>query len=90
MDNLDILSNDNLSKNWKNSLASQPHRLVYELLNGYVVHLETIGDVSNPYSVAVLMGQNDHSVSQLNQTQRKLKDVHFHSANFRVKEVANH
>lgn len=64
--------------------------LVVHDLQGEVVNLQSVGQVSDPLPPAVGVGGDHHLVPLLDQALGELVDVAFHAAHVRVEEVGHH
>ena len=87
---LDLFSDDDVAKDWKEGEDSRHCGLAVDDQEGDMVDLETIGKVSDPSPTGVSMCDNDYFVTAIDQLGRQLVYVTLDSSGLREEEVTDH
>lgn len=86
----DALSHKHTAQQWEAVEDGGGSRLVVHDLQGEVVDLQSVGQVSDALPPAIGVGGDHHLVPLLDQALGELVDVTFHAAHVGVEEVRYH
>jgi len=87
---LDLLSDNNIAEYREERENSRHCRLAIDDEKGDVVHLESIGKVSDATTAFVGVRYDDYLVASVNELCGKLVDMAFDASRLRKEEVADH
>lgn len=90
MDDLNLLSDENVAKDWKAREDRWHSRLAVDDQKRDMVDLEPIGEVVDSGPTMVCMGNDDDFMASIDQLGRELIDMAFDASWLRKEEVANH
>jgi len=87
---LNLLSDYDVSKDWKERKDGWKSSFSIDDEERYMVHFETICQIPNAFPTFVGMCYNDDFVTAIDELGRELIDVAFNAAGLGKKEVADH
>ena len=90
MNDLNLLPNDYIAKDWKEGKHSRKGRLAVHHEKRYMVDLQSIGKIAHSSTSFISMSDYNDLVTSVNKLRRELIDVTFDTAWLREEEIADH
>lgn len=88
--NLNLLSDDNITKDRKEREDGGHGRFAVDDEKGDVIDFQTVGEIADSGAAFVGMGDNDDFVAKVDEFGAELVDVRFDAAGLREEEIGDH